>query len=106
MVITLYLSGSDRYVELLLTRCDMRATCIGPDDLRELTLPNAPQPEVLILDLRRDPQLPDALFSLRRHHPSTPVIVITPTLDPAQMLDAMRAGVSECVAEPITAVQL
>src|SRR5436305_11060238 len=106
MVIALYLSGTDRYVEQLLTRGDLHVTCINAEDLRQLTLPNAPQPEVLMPDLRHAPQLPDVLFSLRRHHPATPVIVITPTLDPAQMQEAMRAGVSECMAEPITAVEL
>jgi pilus assembly protein CpaE len=103
--IKLYLTGADRYVEQLLTRSGMKVVCITADDLRELALPNAPQPEAVVLDLRRDPRLPDELWTLRRRH-ATPVIVITAALDPTQMLEAMRAGVSECVAEPLSSGDL
>src|SRR5207237_998179 len=70
------------------------------------SLPNAPQPEIVMIDLRRDPRLPDTFWLLHRHHPATPAIMITSTLDPGLMLEAMRAGVTECVAEPLSRADL
>jgi pilus assembly protein CpaE len=37
---------------------------------------------------------------LRRQHPHTGVVIIARALDPALLVDAMRAGVNEVVAEP------
>src|SRR5919198_540442 len=101
-MVKLYLTGSDRFVEQLLLRCDVHVVCITESDLRDLALPKAPQPEVVMLDLRANPQLPDGVWTLRRYHPATPIVAILSTLDPALMLEAMRAGVNECVAEPLT----
>ena len=44
--------------------------------------------------------LPPTLTTLRRQHPSTGVVIVAARLDPMLMLEAMRAGVSEWVAEP------
>jgi pilus assembly protein CpaE len=48
-------------------------------------------------------QLPAALAAFRKQHANTPVILVASTLEPRLMLDAMRAGVNECVQEPVTA---
>ena len=61
----------------------------------------AAQPDVLVLDVRGQTQLPSALAVLKRQHPATSVILVASQLDPALMLEAMRAGVNECVAEPL-----
>ena len=37
--------------------------------------------------------------SVKRQHPDTGLIIVASTLDPALMLEAMRAGVTECVTE-------
>jgi pilus assembly protein CpaE len=47
--------------------------------------------------------VPAAVAAFCRRHPSAGVALILSTLDPKLMLEAMRAGVTECVAEPITA---
>jgi pilus assembly protein CpaE len=39
---------------------------------------------------------------LRRNHASVPVILVLSSLDSGLILDAMRAGVTECLAEPVT----
>ena len=70
-------------------------------DLSTLADPKAAQPEVLMVDIRRAPAVPAQLATLTRQHPATKVVLVTPTLDPALMLGAMRAGVSECLAEPL-----
>jgi pilus assembly protein CpaE len=59
-------------------------------------------PAALLLDVRGLPQLPAALTLFRRDYASTPVVLITSSLDGQLMLEAMRAGVSECVVEPLT----
>lgn len=107
MTIKLYVAGPADYAieELLLSR-GMRATSSTANDLRELAHPHAPQPDVLLLDLRADAQLPPAISSLRRQHPTTPIVAIAPKLDPMFMLDAMRAGVNECIASPVTGAGL
>jgi pilus assembly protein CpaE len=61
----------------------------------------ADQPDVLLLDIRRTGQVPTALAALKRQHPSTNVVLLAAALDPALMLEGMRAGVNEYIAEPL-----
>ena len=70
-------------------------------DIGELAAAGATQPNVLIVDLRGQHQFPPALALLKRRHPTTGVLILASTLDPAMMLEAMRAGVSEFVTDPI-----
>ena len=57
---------------------------------------------VLLLDLRRFARIPAELGLVKKHHPNTHIIVLSATLDPKLMLESMRAGVSECLAEPLS----
>ncbi len=66
----------------------------------------AKQPAVLVLDLRDEPQIPPALPQLKRQHPATGVLLVASKLDPALMLEAMRAGVNEFVTAPVTVAEL
>ena len=50
--------------------------------------------------------MPAELVEIKRHHPSTGILVVLPHLDGTLLLQAMRAGASECVAEPITRDEL
>ena len=45
-------------------------------------------------------------MTLRRQHPTTGVVIVAARLDPVLMLEAMRAGVGEWVANPVTAADL
>ena len=63
-------------------------------------------PDLLLLDLRDQPALPSALALLRRRNPSMSAIVIASAMDPTLMLEAMRAGVNEFVAEPLSPTDL
>ena len=63
-------------------------------------------PAALMLDVRGLPQLPPALTLFRRDFPGVPVVLVTSSLDAQMMLEAMRAGVSECVVEPLTSQSL
>jgi pilus assembly protein CpaE len=70
-------------------------------DLSTLTEVKAKQPDVLLIDIRRGAAVPVQLAALKRHHPSTQVVLLASTLEPALMLEGMRAGVNECIAEPL-----
>ena len=96
----------DRKLEGLVRASGLRPTVASAMDLVALTHPAAAQPDVLLLDVRAHGQVPSALAMLKRQHPATSVVLVALELTPSLMLDAMRAGVSECVAEPISAESL
>src|SRR5262245_40387850 len=72
-------------------------------DLTKLAEVGAKQPDVLVLDVRGQAKLPAELAVLKRHHPATGVLIVADRLDPALLLEAMRAGITEIVAAPLVA---
>jgi pilus assembly protein CpaE len=100
------LVSSDPLLAQLVAQTGMRCVCIGHDALASLGRPGAAQPEILIVDLRGLPQFPPALATLKQNHPSTAVLLVLTQLDPAVMLEAMRAGVAECVVPPVSVPEL
>ena len=76
------------------------------EELATLAQPGAPQPALVILDMRDRPSLPPTVGMLRRQHPSTGVVIVAASLEPALMLEAMRAGVTEFLTAPVTAPDL
>ncbi len=92
--------AADRRPEELLRAAGMHVSVVGENSLQALSNPAAKQPDVVIVDLRHSPVLPTAVSVLRRHHPNTGVMIIAAALEPALLVEAMRAGVTEVVAEP------
>ena len=78
------------------------ATVTWLADLSSLVDPRSPQPDVLLVDVRRTGGVPAELALLKRNHPATNVMLVASALDPGLMLQGMRAGVGECLAEPIS----
>ncbi|MBA3884540.1 MAG: AAA family ATPase [Acidobacteria bacterium] len=102
----LLVDSTDRQLEELirsggatLTRCDLT-------QFAALGNPGTSNPGVIVLDGRRDPELPPSLKAVKRQHPGIGIIVVAESLDPTMMLEAMRAGVNEFVTEPLTAEDL
>jgi pilus assembly protein CpaE len=62
--------------------------------------------DILMLDLREHASLPAGLDTFHRQHPMVPILMLVSALDPAVMLEAMRAGVTECLKDPIAAEDL
>lgn len=91
-----------REVEALLTAAGIRVTSLPATDLAALSQPMTRAPQVVLVDLRGQTALPAAVGVMRRHHPDTSVVLIVQALEPALMLEAMRAGVTEVVPEPLT----
>jgi len=87
----------------LLRGAGFAVTDLAVDALPTLTTPGAAQPAAIVLDLRGQTVLPPAIGLIRKQHPQTGVVLVASTLDPAFLLDAMRAGVNELVSEPVTA---
>lgn len=93
--------ATDQQLEDLVRGGGMRPTIVGLDALAALGLPSAAQPDVVLVDVR-DGAVPSELAVLRRQHPTTGVVVVAAALEPALLLDAMRVGVNEVVAEPLS----
>jgi pilus assembly protein CpaE len=98
--------ASDRQLEELLRGPNVRLKSLAVADLLALAQPTASQPDVVILDLRDSGAIPPTLATLKRQHPATGVVIVAARMDPVLMLEAMRAGVNEWVAEPLTATEL
>jgi pilus assembly protein CpaE len=71
-------------------------------DLGALVDAAAGQPAVLLIDVRRGQRVPANLAAFKHQHPSTNVMLLAATVEPALMLEGMRAGVNEYLAEPLT----
>jgi len=63
-------------------------------------------PDVLVVDLRGQAGFPQELAAFKRRHPRTGVVIVVPQLDPAIMLAAMRAGVTEALPDPVSPADL
>jgi pilus assembly protein CpaE len=98
----LLVGSNDRQLDELLRAGGLKPTSIPLADLAALAHPSAPQPDVIVLDLRETSQLPPSLALVKRQHPATAVVIVAPVLDPILVLDAMRAGANECVTDPVT----
>lgn len=96
----------DRQIEELLRGPSIRLKSVPVADLLALCQAQAPQPDVVILDVRDSDALPPTLTTLKRQHPGTGVVIVASRMDPALMLEAMRAGVNEWIADPLSAAEL
>jgi pilus assembly protein CpaE len=100
------LVGTDRQLPELLVACGARVTTIDLSALKALASGAAKQPEVIVVDVRERSSIPAELAEVKRQHPSTGILVVLARLDGGLILEAMRAGASECVAEPISQDEL
>ncbi|MEO7193050.1 MAG: AAA family ATPase [Vicinamibacterales bacterium] len=89
----------DRTLEERLRAAGAKTTSISASDLQGLTQPSSAPPDVLVIDLRGQAQIPRMLSLVKRQHPDMGLAVVASTLDPVLMLEAMRSGVTECVTE-------
>jgi len=96
----------DRQLEEMLRSQNTRIRSMPVAELLALAQPSSAQPDVVVLDVRDSSALPPTLVTLKRQHPTTGVVIIAARMDPALMVEAMRAGVNEWLAEPITANEL
>lgn len=104
---TVLLVGAlDRQVEELLRPRGDSVVRMPAAELDKLALSERQPQGLVIVDLRGESSVPSGVAALRRNHPDVPVMLVLASLDPALMLEAMRAGVVECVAAPLDATEL
>ncbi len=95
------LIASDSTLADMLRGVGLRVTAAGAPALSELARAGSRAPELLVIDHHGTTSLPEILGQIRRQHPSMGILVVLPELDGARVLEAMRAGVSECLANPV-----
>ena len=102
MAVVLTIVGSrDAHLEELVRTSGRISSVTWLSDASSLLDDKASQPDVLLLDIRRTGVVPAELAALKHQHPSTNVILLAAALDPALMLEGMRAGVTEYIAQPL-----
>ena len=92
-------SPVDRAIEDRLRAAGMHSTTMPASELESLTHPSSTAANIIVLDLRAQREVPRAVAQIKRQHPDTGLLIVAASLDPALMLDAMRAGVTECVTD-------
>ena len=103
MISSVLLVGShDRHLLEILRTLAVLVTPASPSDLGRLAASAAKAPDVIVLDARNGPADSGACAAFRRQHPEVGIVIVARALDPALLLDAMRAGVNEVLAEPLT----
>ena len=103
MLSTVLLVGSrDRQVEEILRTLAAQVTTVPVADLTRLPVASGKVPDVIVFDVREGMALPADCPAFRRQHPDVGIVIVARALDPALLLEAMRAGVNEVVAEPFT----
>lgn len=93
--------SSDPSLEEALRAAGLKAGRLDAEGLPGLS-GGASVPAALVVDVRGHGQLPAGLSSFCKQNPGTGVVLVMSTLDPRLMLDAMRAGVNECIQDPVT----
>jgi pilus assembly protein CpaE len=93
--------ATDRRPEELLQQAGIAVRHLPAQELSSLALSAATPPQLVVVDLRGQEHVPPAVALLRRQHPQVGVLIVATTMDTGMMLEAMRAGVNECVAEPL-----
>ena len=98
---------TDRRLEDTVRACGLRTGSM-PGALETLTLgqTSEEEPDIVLVDVRGASNLPSSLAATRAHYPRAAFVLLASSLDPMLMLEGMRAGVTECVAEPITQASL
>lgn len=71
-----------------------------PDTLELMRMVRSSVPHVVFLSIEDLPRALGLLESLKSHAPGVQVAALSRTLDPAALLEAMRAGIRECLAMP------
>lgn len=66
----------------------------------------ARMPDVLVIDMRGEESVPAIIGALKRRYSRLGIVLVGMKFDPALMLEAMRAGVTELVPEPISEAEL
>ncbi len=96
----------DRELEELLSASGIRTTRGSATELAALVHAPSQLPHVVIVDTRGSRAIPPSMAEVKRQHPGVGFLVVASESDPGLLLEAMRAGATEFLQEPITAAAL
>lgn len=103
MTSTILLIGShDRHLEDTLRGMAAHLLTSSASELSRLSAPGVKLPDVIVIDVRDSVGVPAACAAFHRQHPDVGIVIVATALEPALLLEAMRAGVNEVIAEPLT----
>jgi pilus assembly protein CpaE len=88
----------DTQLEESLRALGVQSTTVPVSELVSLAHPSATPPDAVLLDLRKDARVPAGVAGLKRQHPGVGLAILVTAFDQALMLEAMRAGVTECIS--------
>jgi pilus assembly protein CpaE len=100
-VIQVAVLSNDTHLEDALRSVGLKAGRIGFDSLTAAARGTS-SPAALVVDVRSERALPPGLAAFRKQNPGTGIVLVAASLEPHLMLEAMRAGVTECLQEPVT----
>ena len=103
MAVSLTIIGNrDPRLEELMRACGLPIATSWVSDIASLLDAHAVQPDVVLIDVRGHKRVPSELALLKKQLPLTNVMLLATVLDPTLMLEGMRAGVTECLLEPLS----
>ena len=98
------LLSSDRQLEETVRNIGFSVTLVPNSDVGRLQI--AKGTSVVIVDVRGSSVLPPSISVIRRQFPQTAIVLVVSGLEPAFLLEAMRAGVKEVIAHPVAQDEL
>ena len=102
MPIAVSLVGSDdRDLLVGLRERGFRASAVALSELESVHPIGSKGPDAFVFDVRAHSRLPREIGQVKRQFPSVGIVIVARALDPTEMLEAMRMGVNEWVAEPL-----
>ncbi|MGE0460833.1 MAG: CpaE family protein [Vicinamibacterales bacterium] len=102
MPIAVSLVGSDdRDLLMGLRERGLRVAQVGLSELDMVHPIGSKGPDAFVFDVRGLSRLPREIGQVKRQFPSAGTVIVARALDPTEMLEAMRMGVNEWVAEPL-----
>ena len=101
MVVAITIVGSrDPRLEELIRSSGLVTATSWVADISTVVDAHAAPPDVVLIDVRKLGYVPSELPLLKKQHPAMNLMLLMSSLDAAVVLQAMRAGVTECIAEP------
>jgi pilus assembly protein CpaE len=99
------IGSGDRRLEDALREAGVRSVMLPADYLTN-SLRGGATPDAFLVDIRTDRSALQSVSAIKRRFPTLGVAIVVNGLEPEVMLEAMRAGVTEVLSEPISAGQV
>ena len=96
------IGSGDRRLEDALRDAGVRTVVLPSDYLSATSRNTTAAPDAVLVDIRNDRSVLSSVGAIKRRFPALGVAIVVSALEPEVMLEAMRAGVTEVLPEPVT----